>query len=111
MRYRVWLTTTRPQFGGSRYWFLCPSTGRRAAKLYLPLGGHRFLSRAAYRLGYASQPETIGDRLTRKARKIIRRMGFDPNEWEVPPKPKRMRWRTYERLVERIETIVSRGVV
>jgi hypothetical protein len=107
MCYRVWLTTTRPQFGGSRYWLLCPSTGRRVAKLYLPLGGHRFLSRAAYRLGYESQREVLRDRLTRKVRKIIRRMGFNPEEWEVPPKPKHMRWVTYNRLIERIETYES----
>ena len=49
MHYRVELTTSRPHFGGCRYWFVCPSASRRVAKLYLPLGGDRFLSRAAYR--------------------------------------------------------------
>jgi hypothetical protein len=38
---------------GAGYWFCCPGTGKRAAKLFLPRGGHRFLSREAYRLGYA----------------------------------------------------------
>jgi hypothetical protein len=27
----------------------------------------------------------------------------DPDEWDLPPKPKRMRWATYERLVDRYE--------
>ena len=50
--YRVRLTTTRPRYGGERWWFVCPSSGRRAFKLYLPNGGRYFLSRAAYRLAY-----------------------------------------------------------
>jgi hypothetical protein len=28
---------------------------------------------------------------------------LDPEAWELPPKPKWMRWRTYNRLVERFE--------
>jgi hypothetical protein len=27
----------------------------------------------------------------------------DPDEWDLPPKPKRMRWATYERLVARYD--------
>ena len=40
--YRVRLMTTRPQFGGLRWWFICPLVsngrpcGRRVGKLYLP---------------------------------------------------------------------------
>lgn len=29
--------------------------------------------------------------------------GFNPDEWELPPKPKWMRWRTYNRMVERFD--------
>ena len=29
--------------------------------------------------------------------------GFDPDEWELPPKPKWMRWKTYNRMVERFD--------
>jgi hypothetical protein len=28
---------------------------------------------------------------------------FDPDEWDLPPKPKWMRWRTYNRMVERFD--------
>src|SRR5690348_856700 len=55
--YRVWLNWWRPHYGGRRYWFCCPGTGEWACKLFLPLGGHRFMSRTAYRLGYACQRE------------------------------------------------------
>jgi hypothetical protein len=37
----------------------------------------------------------------------------DPDEWDLPPKPKWMRWRTYNRYVERFdryEEILERGV-
>jgi hypothetical protein len=30
--------------------------------------------------------------------------GLDPEEWELPPKPKWMRWRAYNRLAKRIES-------
>jgi hypothetical protein len=45
------------RFGGVRWWWLCPATSRRAAKLYLPGGSSCFLSRQAHRLVYASQRE------------------------------------------------------
>jgi hypothetical protein len=38
---------------------------------------------------------------------------LDPDEWELPPKPKWMRWRTYNRLVEEFdsyEKILDRGI-
>src|SRR5271166_1862906 len=48
--YWIGLTTTPQPFGGRRWWFICPRTGRRAAKLYLPAGALIFASRQAYRL-------------------------------------------------------------
>src|SRR5437764_177420 len=39
---------------------------------------------------------------------------FDPNEWDLPPKPKWMRWRTYNRMVERFdryEAMVEEGLL
>jgi hypothetical protein len=29
--------------------------------------------------------------------------GFDPEDWDFPPKPKWMRWWTYNRLIEKFE--------
>ena len=46
--YRIRLTTTRTHLGGIRWWFRCPATQLRTAKLYLPAKGSRFLSRRAY---------------------------------------------------------------
>jgi hypothetical protein len=38
----VWLRFTVPQYGGRRWWFVCPLTGDRVAKLYLPAGAKSF---------------------------------------------------------------------
>ena len=55
--YWIQLETTPQPFGGRRWWFVCPRTERRAAKLYLPTGAFTFASRQAYRLAYRSQRE------------------------------------------------------
>jgi hypothetical protein len=36
---RITLEATRPNYGGRRWWFHCPATGDRVAKLHLPPGG------------------------------------------------------------------------
>ena len=102
--YRVPLQTTPQRFGGVRWWFRCPRTGRRCTKLFLPLGGHQFWSRYAYRLGYASQREDAAGRAQRQARKVSASLG-DADHWMggPPPKPKWMRWRTYERKAARLD--------
>jgi hypothetical protein len=97
---KILLATSRPKFGGLRWWFVCPRLNRRVRKLYLPLGGRHFWSRA-YRLVYASQRSTALDRAHRGQAKIKARLigDHDPREWDLPPKPKWMRWRTYQRYV------------
>jgi hypothetical protein len=99
---KIHLATTSPHFGGLRWWFVCPRSGRRVRKLYLPLGGRHFWSRRAYRLRYASQRETKYDRALRRARKLCHRLGGDLVDEEYPDKPKRMRWTTYNRLMDKL---------
>jgi hypothetical protein len=58
--YRFVLTTTRPRFGGLRWWFVCPlilggrPCGRRVGKLYLPPGARYFGCRHCHELTYTS---------------------------------------------------------
>jgi hypothetical protein len=58
--YRVQLTSTRPRFGGLRWWFVCPLLARgcpcerRVRKLYLPSGGRYFGCRHCHDLTYES---------------------------------------------------------
>jgi hypothetical protein len=71
-------------------------------KLYLPLGGRHFWSRHAYELAYASQRETKFARALRRARKLRLRLGGDPADDEYPDKLPRMRWATYNRLLDKL---------
>ena len=54
------ITTTKPNFGGLRYWFMCPVVhsgiccGRRVGRLYLPPGGSVFGCRTCLDLTYES---------------------------------------------------------
>jgi hypothetical protein len=56
---RVRLVTTRPTYGGLRWWFTCPLCAERGkehrvSKLYLPPGARRFGCRQIYQLTYQS---------------------------------------------------------
>jgi hypothetical protein len=59
--YTVNLTTTRPRFGGRRWWFVCPllvngrGCYRRVGKLYLPPRARYFGCRGCHELTYAHQ--------------------------------------------------------
>ena len=68
---KIYLTASRPWFGGQRWWFVCPNENRRVRKLYLPPGARRFRSRRAYRLAYASQRETVHDRAMAAGRQAL----------------------------------------
>jgi hypothetical protein len=106
--YPVSMVATPCPYGGLRWWWICPTTGRRVQKLYLPNGGTRFLSRGpdAYRLAYASQRHGLVDRMHARNRRLYARLGTDyggllNDSW--PPKPKRMRWRTYNAICDRLD--------
>ena len=93
----VWTPT---QFGGRRQWFRCLKCARSCRILY---GGNRFRCRRCYRLSYSSQAETRADRATRAMFKIVRRLDPEEDCNDLPPKPKGMHWRTYNRLAGRYE--------
>jgi len=89
-------------FGGRQWYFLCPTTGRKCSVVWQPPGAHRFCSRQAWgkQVAYATQFEAPFDRAITAREKIKSRLIGDLNrrDWELPPKPKWMRWGTYERL-------------
>jgi hypothetical protein len=102
--YWIELDTTPQPFGGHRWWFRCPRTGVRVAKLYLPPGAYTFASRQTYGLAYQSQRQTPYDRALGQAFKRRRRLGdHEGGIGDYLPKPKGMRWKTYDRQMARIE--------
>lgn len=103
--YWIKLETTPQPFGGRRWWFTCPRTGRRVAKLYLPNGAFTFAARLAYRLAYPCQREPAHDRALRRAFKLRAKLGADGGIGDYVAKPKWMRWRTYERAMTRIDRV------
>ncbi len=82
MDYRIRLEETRCQYGGVRYWFLCPLTvkgkfcGKRVGKIYLPPGGAYFGCRHCYDLTYRCQKEHDSriDRLLENPQELLRKL-------------------------------------
>jgi hypothetical protein len=75
---------------------------------WMPPGARRFGSRQIWGrdvVGYASQFGTPADRAQLGKAKIKSRLigDCDPDRWELPPKPKWMRWRTYKKQVEKFD--------
>ena len=59
--YIVFLISTHPNYGGFRFWFICPSCEKRVWKLYLALRSKYFLCRQCQNLTYASCRKSHSD--------------------------------------------------
>jgi len=102
-------------FGGRQWYFRCPKTGRASSTLWLPNGASRFASRHAWarQVAYSSQFQTRHDRALTRAQGIRARLGGP--DWAGldeldPPKPRGMRWATYNRLIaesRRLESVAD----
>jgi hypothetical protein len=104
---------SRPRHLGGRQWFLvCPVTHGLATVLWKPPGASRFCSRQAWgrRVAYRSQFQDASDRAYSGKERIKARLigDLDPEDWDLPPKPKWMRWVTYKRYVERFDDYEER---
>lgn len=86
----VRLTTTRCNYGGVRWWFACPCCHRRVAVLFIMGSALRCIK--CGRVSYVSQRVDAITRVWRKQEKLEAKL---IDGWE---KPKRMRWKTLERL-------------
>ncbi|HWH99563.1 MAG TPA: hypothetical protein VNT27_04475, partial [Propionibacteriaceae bacterium] len=96
------IAVPRVPFGGRRWFFLCPQTGARACRLYLPRHGERFLSREAYGLRYTVEHDTALDSdIDRVCRLFTQISGEPPPSGALsppPPRRKGMHRHTYDRL-------------
>lgn len=106
------LVSTPQNYGGLRWWFVCPAIvgghacRRRVRKLYLAPGWEHFACRQCCELSYRSQREDEWNRALSKAQAIRVRLGGGAGiDHSFPPKPKRMRWKTYRLLRARSEEL------
>lgn len=105
VKYSMALTAHPCRFGGVRWFAICPHTARKVSKLHKPNGAKYFLARQAYRVCYRSQNLAKGlDRIyNRRDRYLAQKLKSDDLNWQR--KPKGMRWKTFERHVEKLETL------
>ena len=98
---RVRLTTTQPTYGGRRWWMHCPLTGQRVRKLYCPINGDLFASRAAWGIVYRSQRSEHIQRPFDALFALQRRLGCPEGWGSYPRRPKGMWRRTFDRHLQR----------
>ena len=95
--YSVRIERTRCHFGGLRAWFRCPRCWSLRAVIYGVANDGKFGCRGCMRLGYASETESVVDRINRKLHKLQAKLGADG------AKPNWMRWRTFDRICQQLD--------
>jgi hypothetical protein len=90
---------------------------RHASVLLMPPGAERFCCRQTWgtQVAYASQFADPDNRAHIGQAKIKSRLNADPDpdNWNLPPKPKWMRWSTYNRYVQKFdayEEVLSQNI-
>jgi hypothetical protein len=98
---RIILLPRARHFGGRQWYFMCPVRNRPVSVLWKPNGATRFCSRQTWgrQVAYQSQFNDATNRAHAGKARIKSRLiaNLDPDEWDFPPKPKWMRWATYNR--------------
>ena len=95
-------------FGGVQWYFVCPTTRRRASVLWMPPGASCFASRQAWgsQFAYASQFETPNYRAHLRAHEIHCRLNGEdhsPIYHLLPPqRPRYMHRNTYDKLLKQL---------
>ena len=117
---RIRLTETSCHFGGSRYWFVCPDCGRWVGKIYLPTTLYcrdervqRWRCRHCYRLTYEQRrSKDLYWVLEWRAKRLLNRSGITTTKrgyWGNYRKPKGMRWKTFERFTDKINSLYKQA--
>lgn len=99
--YVIHIEATTPHFGGFQWWFRCPRSGKRAAKLHLFVGSEKFCHRTAMhpQPTYAIQ-RVSGLRRATHRRWAVRTKLHSADSLLLLTKPKWMRWKTFGRYEE-----------
>jgi hypothetical protein len=104
---RIILLPRARHFGGRQWYFMCPVRNRPVSVLWKPNGATRFCSRQTWgrQVAYQSQFNDATNRAHGGIARIKSLLiaDLDPDEWDLPPKPKWMRWATYNRQAEKFD--------
>ena len=100
-------------YGGYRWYIICPATYDYCQCLYMPPGATHFRSRRGFqvRLLYSAQRcdrrsaswKPVGSSPQKSWKRGPPKWREEHRDWDFPPKPPWMRWKTYNRLYERWE--------
>jgi hypothetical protein len=99
----IQLTLMPRHFGGGQWYFVCSELNRPVSVLWIPPGARFFLCRQYWgrRVAYRSQ---FGNEIDRahigRAKLKVKLCSPNLDDWRIPPKPPKMRWATYDRLIE-----------
>jgi hypothetical protein len=103
-------------FGGWQWYFVCPRKNEFLSVLWSPPGKRFFAGRKAWGnqdFAYLSQFQSPDTRAHFMATRLCDRIGGPgaSEQWGAPPRPKWMRWKTYERLSGKCEKYFSKAAV
>jgi hypothetical protein len=103
----VRLEATHPHYGGTRWWFRCRFTGRRASQLHLFPGQRRFCHRTGIEPNptYLSQRVSGMDKIYRRLYALRQSLPGQGSILETLKRPRGMHLTTYLRLLQRDEDI------
>ena len=112
---RIDLETTPCNYGGVRYWFLCPYCGGRKTGLYVD--NDSLICRQCLDVGYYSLRRTKTDcyyyflQASKVALKIDKNFEWDgyPGNGKFPDRPKGMHQATYSKLFDKYKRYCAKG--
>lgn len=99
---RAELTHTGQPTGGIRWWFTCPSCGSRRGVLYAAPASSNLACRSCLNLTYRTRRLSTSDRWMLQAQRYFSRAGCSSSD-SFYYKPRRMRWSTFNALIDRAE--------
>jgi len=92
------------RYGGERHYWGCPNCGRWCEVVVMASHGRYWGCRRCLRLRYISQGLAPADRAQRRADQLYARAGAEDDDGLVH-KHKWMRWRTFNRLMDRADNL------
>lgn len=109
--YLVTIAWTPCHLGGERPWLICPSCGRRVAKLY---SGGIFACRHCMRLNYPSQQASKRDRALDQAWTLRHKLGCEVGPFDYPAqyisRPKGMHRTTFAKRIEKLTRVEAKAM-